>query len=196
MKRNNFTLIELLTVIAIISILAGLLLPALAKARNSAQQTTCTNNMSNVGKAEAMYSMDHELRIVPVKNSANELVDQLLFDYVGKEKNVYLCPMDEKEEQINGGTGNRFSYYANSGIHKDISAGGKAPKASRVKNASAVISFAENGTDAAVGGGNDGVDTDVHDNKTNFLYFDSHVEARGTANAASDLADTTIWLTL
>jgi prepilin-type N-terminal cleavage/methylation domain-containing protein len=82
--RGGFTLIELLVVVAVIGILAGLILPALAKAKEKATRTVCMSNLKQVGLAINMYADDHEqtlpgpcytgARASYDKNSSTELI--------------------------------------------------------------------------------------------------------------------------
>ncbi len=65
MKRTGFTLIELLVVIAIIAILAAILFPVFARAREKARQTACLSNMKQLGTAARMYTTDYDNHIVP-----------------------------------------------------------------------------------------------------------------------------------
>lgn len=66
--RHSFTLIELLVVVAIIAVLAAMLLPAMAKARNMAKRTSCTSQLKQVGLALTNYGDDFDGRLLPYQN--------------------------------------------------------------------------------------------------------------------------------
>jgi prepilin-type N-terminal cleavage/methylation domain-containing protein/prepilin-type processing-associated H-X9-DG protein len=62
MRRTGFTLIELLVVIAIIAILAAILFPVFARAREKARQASCSSNLKQLGIAAMMYAQDYDER--------------------------------------------------------------------------------------------------------------------------------------
>jgi len=80
---HGFTLIELLVVIAIIAILAAILFPVFAKAREKARQTQCLNNQKQVVTATLMYAQDHD-EILPSRNGA--------WGALSLDKGVLMCP--------------------------------------------------------------------------------------------------------
>ncbi len=88
---DGFTLIELLVVIAIIAILAGMLLPALSRAKEAAKRTACLNNLRQLSLATALYANDHH-DALPSRDLANGWPDQL--KSILPNDQVMLCPND------------------------------------------------------------------------------------------------------
>jgi prepilin-type N-terminal cleavage/methylation domain-containing protein/prepilin-type processing-associated H-X9-DG protein len=86
--RKGFTLIELLVVIAIIAILAAILFPVFAKAREKARQTACLSNMKEICLATMMYAQDYD-EVYPIDGAYSWY--QMTQPYV-KNDQVYVCP--------------------------------------------------------------------------------------------------------
>jgi prepilin-type N-terminal cleavage/methylation domain-containing protein/prepilin-type processing-associated H-X9-DG protein len=112
LNRRFFTLIELLTVISIISILAALLLPTLGKARKRAKLTQCMSNLKQIGTSFASYMIDYN-DVFPVAAQKPTIdgstpplprIADALLPYAGS-KNVFRCPVDIRpESSYDGGS--------------------------------------------------------------------------------------------
>ncbi len=112
-RERGFTLIELLVVIAIIAILAAILFPVFAQAREKARQTVCVSNMKQIGTALLMYTQDYDEQFSPIRvalenglhGEANSVLTwrNVIQPYL-KSFDVFSCPSNPNGKPTGPGT--------------------------------------------------------------------------------------------
>jgi prepilin-type N-terminal cleavage/methylation domain-containing protein/prepilin-type processing-associated H-X9-DG protein len=122
-RRRGFTLIELLVVVAIIAILAAILFPVFAQAREKARQTACLLNQKQLGMAVLMYEQDYDEHlffygstavpaqsrtgaVLPTADSANPVRWYNALQPYAKNTGIFACPSDELPTPSKDAAGN------------------------------------------------------------------------------------------
>ncbi len=97
-KHKGFTLIELLVVIAIIAILAAILFPVFAQAREKARQTSCLSNMKQLGLSLTIYAQDYDGTLPMTSWEVGALKSKIHWSYLVqpyvKNLQIFVCPSD------------------------------------------------------------------------------------------------------
>lgn len=98
LKNRAFTLIEFLVDIAIICILAGLLLPALSRAKATAHKAVCLNNQRQIEIARQLYAGDNDNFLVTYH--LGFWGQTLCFGYLGGQTNLFDCPAEKRVSRL------------------------------------------------------------------------------------------------
>ena len=100
--KKGFTMVELLVVIAVISILAALILPTLGSVQEKAKQIKCKTNMDNLGKGLLMYKGDYGRNVRFPDENGGKFICKLYTTNLVVEPKVYICPSTTDEFDTSG----------------------------------------------------------------------------------------------
>ncbi len=173
-----FTLVELLVVVAIIGILAGIILPVLGKARENAYKVACVSNLKQIGTALRIYANEHG-ESFPTDNDGNAMESlSLLYSSYLSNREIFSCSSNStdtsgltSQTDIADGTAQGISFNCSYGYDptKDTTINPGVALASDIPTS------------------NGGLGSNHKNRGTNILYIDGHVEWKGTVSTeASD----------
>ncbi|BCM88348.1 hypothetical protein IAD21_00179 [Abditibacteriota bacterium] len=196
-NKKAFTLIELLVVIAIIAILAAILFPVFARARENARRSSCQSNLKQIGLGFAQYTQDYDEKY-PVSSSFNSPTTKLMwgeeiYPYV-KSQQIFACPSNTsntmKIQYWNGSanvdSGLPISYVANRHIILPDYLGGRS--LASINTVSTRILLSEGNADTKYDDGTIAEPIDANDGRLykmfvghlatmNNLFVDGHVKS-------------------
>ncbi len=199
--RCAFTLIELLVVLAIMTVLIGLLLPALLGARETARATQCLSKMRQIGMAVQLYAQDHQ-DLFPRSTHSALVYSQkpwgyALSPYLGHQVYIgpgpdwdrlfqthYRCPADTRKDRWSYGKSVWFELTAGeTGEIEGLATGPTYPRLASVPNPSVTVMFGELGSGSMADhimahfwymGGYPEVDRKRHGAISNYVFVDGH----------------------
>ncbi|OGV52102.1 MAG: hypothetical protein A2017_10710 [Lentisphaerae bacterium GWF2_44_16] len=193
-----FTIVELLVVISIIVILAGILLPALKRAKDSVQRIACVNKLKQIHIGGEGYIQDYDGWICPGTPYSGRYWYWEVADRIGKNKNFFMCPA---EKVGFGAYADGLFSYTHYGINCELAGTGYnyddppvVRKASSVTQPSIAIWFVDSGYKSSFASDDRAFVAFRHGalspaGQANLVYFDGHAKSLKYNDMKSGSAD-------